>query len=376
MREVSDELRLGEVGFDSFLHLPVDVLDLVVGSDCIHSTEALGNVHHVTGIEECDLFLPPFLAVLGAKVLSAVLSECLEKYLHLEVSHFFNALDSDVHECTLLLNADDLLDKRSGLSLVVKTHNGGLELLEKLTACVEGICHVVEEESTELSGLGLLVDSHLSLCHNAESTLGTDKYLVEVGTCSVLGSGRSLDDITVWKNNLHLEYHVVDLTVLGRRNADTSVSEESADCGAGNGRRIVHCSITLFISSPLNVLVDSTCAALYVHALLVYVIDLVHSLCVKNDTSANGNSTTLSSAACAPCGNGDLVIVSYLEDGRNFFCILGSNNEITLGHAETSVCPHSGEPEIVNAVGDLVNGSCRTVFSSDCILKLGCNHIK
>ena len=130
----------------------------------------------------------------------------------------------------------------------------------------------------------------------------------------------------------------------------------------------MHGSIAFFICSPFNMLINSTGTAFYVHTLFIYIIDFVHSLCIKNNTAANRNSTTLSTTTGAPCGNRNFVIIGNFKNCRNFLCILRSNNEVTLRHSEASVCPHSGKPEIVNTVGKFVNSSCRTILSAYCIL--------
>ena len=85
MREVGNKLSLGEVAFNRILHCPVDFLNLAVGRNGIHRTEHLGNVHHMTGIEEGDFFLPPFLTVLAAKVLGTVFLEGVKQDFLLHV---------------------------------------------------------------------------------------------------------------------------------------------------------------------------------------------------------------------------------------------------------------------------------------------------
>ena len=122
-------------------------------------------------------------------------------------------------------------------------------------------------------------------------------------------------------------------------------------------------------------LIDSTAAALYVHTLLVDLIDLIHTLGVQNDTAGNRNGTALSTAAATPGGNGDLVVVSNLEDLAGLLCVCGGNNNVSLRHSAATVCPHSGKPEIVDRVGDLVNGVGRDILSANSVFQF-CQNIE
>ena len=328
----------------------------------------------MTGIEEGDLFLPPLFTVLTAKVLGAVLLEGVKQDLLLDLDHVLTALVGDVHESALALHSDDLLDQRSSLSLVVQTHDGGLELLKQLTGGLEGTVHILEQEATEAALLGLVEDADLSLGNNTQRTLRADEDLVEIRAGRVLGSGRGIDNITVGKNDLHLQNHIVDLTVLGRANADTAVSQEAAHGRAGQAGGIVHGCLTDLVGRPLDVLVDRTRAALDVHTVGVDLEDLVHSLGIQNDTAAHGDSAALRTAAGTPGGNGDLVVVGDLDNLGDLRRILGADDEVSLGHAAATVCPHTGQPVIVHAVRHFVNGARRAILLSHCILKLGEDH--
>ena len=192
----------------------------------------------------------------------------------------------------------------------------------------------------------------------------------------MLRSGRSFNNVAVGKNNFHTENHIVDFAVFCGYNADTSVSQKSTDCRTGKRRRIMHCSLASFVCHPLQVFVDCTCAALYVHRFFIDVVYFVHSLCIENNTAANRNSAALRTAAAAPGCYGDFIVICDFQYFGNFFCVFGRYNHISLGHSLSPVSPHSGKPVVVYTVSDFVNFSCRTVFFSDCVLKLGGNHIK
>ena len=178
MREVGYKLRLREVLFNCFLHCPVNLFNLAVGSNGIHCAEHLRNIHHIAGVEEGNLFVPPLFAVVAAHILRAVFRKGFKQYLLFNLYHFTVALIGDIHKRTLALNAYYLLYKRSGFRLVVKAHNRGLELLQQLARCLESARHILEQESAETALLRLVENSYLSLCYNTESTLGAYEYLV------------------------------------------------------------------------------------------------------------------------------------------------------------------------------------------------------
>ena len=75
----------------------------------------------------------------------------------------------------------------------------------------------------------------------------------------------------------------------------------------------MHGSISDFICSPLNVLINSTGAALYVKSICVYIINLIHSLGIKKNTAGNRNSAALCTAAATPGGNRYFIVVGDLQ---------------------------------------------------------------
>ena len=84
----------------------------------------------------------------------------------------------------------------------------------------------------------------------------------------------------------------------------------------------------------------------------------------------------LAAGTAAPGGYGNLVVVRDLKDLGNLLCVLGGYDYVCLGHTESAVCPHTGQPEVVNAVGQLVYLAGRAVLSAYRILKLGKNLCK
>ena len=336
-----NKLCLRKVCFNCLFHFPIDIFNLIVGCNCIHRAEALRYIHHISRIEERYLFFPPFLAVLAAQILRSVFAKGFKKNFHFKVSHFFNALNGDIHKRAFLFNADNLLNKRCGFRLVIQAHYRWLELLKQLATCIKRVRHIMEQKSSELTRFGLVINTHLRLRHNAERSLRANENLIKVGTCRMLWRRRCFDNIAVRKHNLHPEHHIVDFPVLCGGHSDASVCKEPTHGRTCERGRIVHRCISSFVCRPLDVLVYSARTAFYVHALFVYVINFIHSLCVENNSSANGNGAALCSAARAPCCNGDFIVVCNFNNCGNLFCVLWRNNKIALRHAKTTVCPHS-----------------------------------
>ena len=307
-----DKSCLREVGFHGFFHRPIDFLDLIVGRNGVHSSEHLRQIHHMTGIEEGNFFLPPLFAVFAAQIFRSVLSERVQKNFFFHVHQLLHAFVSHVHKRARLFHAHYLFDKRGSFRLVVQTHYGRLEFLQNFPARLKRRRHVLEQEAAETPCFRLLVYADLRLGYHAQSALASDKNLVEIGTGGVLGCAAGVDNIAVWEHYLHLQYHIVDFAVLGRNDAYSSVRQKSAHGRAGQRRRIVHRRVSFFVCRPLYMLIDCACAAFYVHTVGVDLVYLVHSLGVEKNAAANGNSAALRSAASAPSGYGNLVIVGDL----------------------------------------------------------------
>ena len=111
MREVRNEFSLREVGFHRLFHRPIDLFNFIIGCNGIHRAEHLRKIHHMAGIEERDLFVPPFFAILGAHILGAVLGKGGKQDLFFDLHHFLAALVGHVHESAVTLYAHDLLDQ-------------------------------------------------------------------------------------------------------------------------------------------------------------------------------------------------------------------------------------------------------------------------
>ena len=77
----------------------------------------------------------------------AVFPEGVEQDLLLHIHHFLDTLIGNIHERALALHADDLLDERCGLRLIIQTHDGGLEFLEQLSCRPERAVHILEQEA-------------------------------------------------------------------------------------------------------------------------------------------------------------------------------------------------------------------------------------
>ena len=60
-------------------------------------------------------------------------------------------------------------------------------------------------------------------------------------------------------------------------------------------------------------LIYSSRAALYVHTLGIYLVNFVHTLCIKQYSAANRYSAALRAAASTPCGNGKLIVIGYFN---------------------------------------------------------------
>ena len=325
-------------------------------------------------IEECNLFVPPLFTVFAAQVFCTVFFERIQQDLFFYIYHFFHAFISYVHESTRSLHTDNLFDQRSSLCRVVQTHNRGLKLLQQFSGSLECTVHILEKEAAESSLLRLVENADLRLGDNTEGSLRTDKDLVQVGTGCMLGCRRGVDDITVGKYYFHLQYHVIDLTVLGRHYTDSSVCQESSHGRTCQRRRIMHGSLAYFVGSPFDMLINRTGAALYVHTFCIYFINLIHSLGVQNNTAAYGDRAALGTAATAPGGNGNLVVICNLQYLGGFLCILRSYYNVCLRHSASSVGPHTGQPVVIYAVGYFINLLNGTIFHAYCIFQLGEDH--
>ena len=138
----------------------------------------------------------------------------------------------------------------------------------------------------------------------------------------------------------------------------------------------MHHGITLFVAVPFQSLKDHTGFTGNSTGFDVQIDELVHPLGVQQNTAAHRNGAALGTAAGTPGGNGDFIVVGDFQNLGHLGGVFGTNHDISLGHTLASVCPHSGQPEIVHAMGDLVDGSGGAIFLSYRILKLGENHGK
>ena len=211
---------------------------------------------------------------------------------------------------------------------------------------------------------------------DAQCSLRADEDLVQVGACCMLGYGKCVDNVSVGENDLHAHALIIDLAVLGGKNTDSAVSQSAANGAAGKAAGDMHAGKALFVGVPFQLLEDHTGFGSDGMRIEINGDQLVHALHVQQNTSGHRQSAALAAGAATPGMDGDLIVVSDLQDLRDLFGGAGSYDDVRLRAFGTTVLPHTAEPEIVNGVGSAVHFRGGNIFNTDCILQLRTDHVK
>ena len=129
VREVADEAGVGELLVHDVLHRPVHLLDVRKVRNRVERTESLGNVEHVSRIEELVLVLPPPFAALGAEVLALELPlHDLTGGLHLACDDVLASVEAE-HDVSALVevHAEHLRNVGLRLGFVVEADRAWAE---------------------------------------------------------------------------------------------------------------------------------------------------------------------------------------------------------------------------------------------------------
>ena len=171
VREVGNKFRLGKVGFNRFLHSPIDIFNLVVGRDGIHGAEHLRQIHHIARVKEGYLLLPPFFSIFAAHVLRPVLSKGVQQDFFLQFHQFGYSLYGHIHEGTIPLYTYNFFNKSRGFRRIIQPHDRRLELLQQFAGCLKRPRHILEQKAPEAPLLWLLINAHLCFGHDSQRTL-------------------------------------------------------------------------------------------------------------------------------------------------------------------------------------------------------------
>ena len=223
------------------------------------------------------------------------------------------SLNGEVHERAALFKADDLFYDGNGFSLVEQAHDRGLYGLHDLAACVVACGDILEQERMVAAYLGKLGHFELRLGHNAERTLAAEKQRQKVRAARMLGNGQSVYNVAVGKRHLDRETLIVDLAVFGGKDADAVVCQRAANGAAGKAAGQMHDREALLVCVPFEGLEYHTCFAGDGAGLGVDIKQLIHALDIKDYAACHRQSAALRTASAAPCLDGELVVVRYLE---------------------------------------------------------------
>ena len=129
----------------------------------------------------------------------------------------------------------------------------------------------------------------------------------------MLGNGQSIYDIAVGKRYLDRKALIIDLAVFGGKNADAVVRQSAANGAAGKAAGQMHNREALLVCVPFESLEYHTRFAGDGSGLGVDIQQLVHALDIEDYAACHGQSAALRTASAAPCLDGELVVVCYLE---------------------------------------------------------------